>query len=94
MWSIVWVPLTSNVKWVAAPGNVLLSPSATGLSKESVANVSQVVTLDKTALAERAGKATKAQARTTAFGDRCPPWALKSRPTCRCKCRLPVALAV
>lgn len=39
-----------------APGNVLLSPGVTGLSKESVANVSQIVTLDKTDLTERAGK--------------------------------------
>jgi mRNA interferase MazF len=38
--TVVCVPLTSNVKWAKAPGNVLLSQSATGLPKESVANVS------------------------------------------------------
>lgn len=54
--TVICVPLTSNVKWATAPGNVLLPPSATGLSKESVANVSQIVTLDKTDLTERAGK--------------------------------------
>ena len=54
--TVVCVPLTSNVKWAAAPGNVLLPPSVTGVPKESVANVSQIVTLDKTDLTERAGK--------------------------------------
>jgi mRNA interferase MazF len=44
------------VKWATAPGNVRLPPGVTGLSKESVANVSQIVTLDKTDLTERAGK--------------------------------------
>ena len=54
--TVVCVALTSNVKWAAAPGNVLLPPTMTGLSKESVANVSQLVTLDKTDLTERTGK--------------------------------------
>jgi mRNA interferase MazF len=50
------VPLTSNLKWGAAPGNVSLSSRLSGLPKDSVANVSQVVSLDKTLLTERAGK--------------------------------------
>jgi mRNA interferase MazF len=54
--TVVCVPLTSNVRWVDAPGNQLLAPRLTGLPKESVANVSQIVTLDKTLLSERAGK--------------------------------------
>jgi mRNA interferase MazF len=53
--------LTSNVKWASAPGNVLLSESATGLPKESVANVSQIVTLDKSELTVRMGKLPKAK---------------------------------
>jgi mRNA interferase MazF len=52
---VVCVPLTSNVRWASAPGNVLLSPDKTGLPKESVANVSQMVTLDKADLTERTG---------------------------------------
>ncbi len=52
----VCVALTSNLKWAAAPGNVLLNARSTGLSKDSVANVSQIVTLDKSVLTERAGK--------------------------------------
>ena len=50
--TVVCVPLTSNLRWVDAPGNVLLDARATGLPKDSVANVSQVVTLDKSALKE------------------------------------------
>jgi mRNA interferase MazF len=55
----VCVPLTSNMKWAAAPGNVLLVARSTGLPKDSVANVSQVIALDKAVLAERAGKLPK-----------------------------------
>ncbi len=57
----VCVALTSNVKWASAPGNVLLSEGATGLPKESVANVSQIVTLDKSELTVRVGKLPKAK---------------------------------
>jgi mRNA interferase MazF len=57
----VCVVLTSNVKWATAPGNVLLSESATGIPKESVANVSQIVTLDKSELTVRVGKLPKAK---------------------------------
>jgi mRNA interferase MazF len=49
------------VKWGSAPGNVLFSESTTGLPKESVANVSQIVTLDKSELTERVGKLPKAK---------------------------------
>lgn len=52
----VCVVLTSNTRWADAPGNVLLRARATGLAKPSVANVSQLVTLDRTSLTERAGR--------------------------------------
>jgi mRNA interferase MazF len=54
--TVVCVPLTSNTKWAEAPGNVLLSARLTGLPKESVANVSQIVSLDRTLLTDRLGK--------------------------------------
>lgn len=54
--TVVCVPLTSNLKWAGAPGNVVLPARLTGLSRESVANVSQIVTLDRSLLAERTGK--------------------------------------
>ena len=50
------VVLTSNLRLVDAPGNVLVPKAASGLPKDSVANVSQVVTLDRDFLAERTGK--------------------------------------
>jgi mRNA interferase MazF len=53
---VVCVPLTSNLKWALAPGNVNLSARVTGLPKDSVANVSQVISLDKSLLTERSGK--------------------------------------
>ena len=59
--TVVCVALTSNLKWATAPGNVLLSSSVTGLPKESVANVSQLVTLDKTDLTERTGKLSRSK---------------------------------
>jgi mRNA interferase MazF len=54
--TVICVPLTSNVKWALMPGNVHLPASVTGLPKNSVANVSQIVTIDKKALTDRAGK--------------------------------------
>lgn len=59
--TVVCVPLTSNVKWADAPGNVLLLARQTGLPKDSVANVSQIVTLDRALLVERTGKLSRAQ---------------------------------
>jgi len=48
--------LTSNLKWASAPGNVRLTAELTGLPKNSVANVSRIVTLDKLLLTDRTGK--------------------------------------
>jgi mRNA interferase MazF len=53
--TVVCVTLTSNLRWAEAPGNVRLTARQTGLPKDSVANVSQLVTLDRTALIERVG---------------------------------------
>ena len=58
---MVCVPLTSNLRWAAAPGNALLMSRVTGLPKDSVANVSQVVAVDKTVLDERVGKLPRAK---------------------------------
>jgi len=59
--TVVCIPLTSNLGWADAPGNVLLASSATGLPRDSVANVSQIVTLDRILLSERAGKISRAK---------------------------------
>ena len=57
----VCVPLTSNLRWADAPGNVLLTARTTHLPKDSVANVSQIVALDKSILTERVGKLSQAK---------------------------------
>jgi mRNA interferase MazF len=44
------------MEWAAAPGNVVLPSELTGLPEDSVANVSQIVTLDKHVLTDRVGK--------------------------------------
>jgi mRNA interferase MazF len=53
--TVVVVPLTSNVRWASAPGNVALPSARTGLPRDSVANVSQIVAIDRALLAERVG---------------------------------------
>ena len=50
------VPLTSDLRLAAAPGNIALPVTSTGLPKDAVANVSQIVTVDRQALTERVGQ--------------------------------------
>ena len=59
--TVVCVPLTSNLRWAEAPGNVSLTARLTRLPKDSVANVSQVVALDKSLLADRVGRLPRAK---------------------------------
>src|SRR5439155_14069683 len=54
--TVVCVPLTSNLTWAQAPGNVLLPAKATDLPKESVANASQIIAVDRAFLTERVTK--------------------------------------
>lgn len=54
--TVVSVAVTSNLRLIDAPGNVLLRSRASGLPKDSVANVSQTVTIDRGVLAQRAGR--------------------------------------
>ncbi|KOP24790.1 mRNA interferase MazF2 [Hapalosiphon sp. MRB220] len=53
--TVIVVIITSNIQLAEAPGNVLLPREVSGLSRDSVANVSQIFTLDKTFLVERIG---------------------------------------
>jgi len=54
--TVLAVVLSSNLRLLEAPGNVLLPSKATGLPKDSAAVVTQVVTLDQEYLDERAGR--------------------------------------
>lgn len=51
--TVVAVVLTTNLRLAEAPGNVLLPAEDVALPRDSVANVSQIVTVDKTFLKER-----------------------------------------
>jgi mRNA interferase MazF len=53
--TVLVCPLTTNLKRASAPGNVRLDIKESGLPKESVVNVSQVFTVDKTQLEEYVG---------------------------------------
>lgn len=54
--TVVCVPLTANRKWSESPGNVALAVRYTGLPRPSVANVTQLVTLDRTILSVAIGQ--------------------------------------
>ena len=54
--TVIAVLLTSNLRLADAPGNVLVATADSGLPKDSVANVSQVITVDKGFLSSRCGK--------------------------------------
>lgn len=51
--TIVAAVITSNLRLADAPGNILLSAKHSKLPKESVVNVSQIITIDKSFLTER-----------------------------------------
>lgn len=57
--TVVAAAITSNLALARAPGNVLIRPRESGLAKESVINVSQIVTIDKSSLGDRAGAVSK-----------------------------------
>ncbi len=59
--TVLAVVITSNLRLANAPGNIFLSAGSTGLSKDSVANVSQIITVDKSFLMERVGGLTSEQ---------------------------------
>src|SRR5258708_9774942 len=61
--TVVCVPLTSNLKWAKAPGNVMLSAPATGLPKDSVANVSHIISLDQALLTEHSVRLAQSKVR-------------------------------
>jgi mRNA interferase MazF len=51
--TVLCAAITSNLALANAPGNVRVSAKATGLSKPSVINISQLITVDKRFLSER-----------------------------------------
>ena len=53
--TVVVLTITSNLRLAGAPGNVLCRKRDSGLAKDSVINVSQVATVNKTRLTQRIG---------------------------------------
>jgi mRNA interferase MazF len=53
--TVMTVVITSNLRLSSAPGNVVLPRKSTGLPKKSVANVSQIITIDKSFLSKKSG---------------------------------------
>ena len=54
--TVIGVVLMTNLRLVEAPGNVLIPAKASGLPKDSIANVSQLITIDRDFLLERTGR--------------------------------------
>lgn len=61
--TVIVAATTSNLKAGAAPGNVRLPARSSGLRRDSVINVTQVLAVDKTLLFERIGRLTSTQLR-------------------------------
>lgn len=59
--TVIAAVITSNLRLAEAPGNVRLGVRGTGLSRPSVVNVSQVITIDKAFLTEKIGRLTPTQ---------------------------------
>ena len=53
--TVVCVPLTTNLRLASGHGNVLLAAGNTGLAEDSVANVSQLLAVDRRLFLERVG---------------------------------------
>lgn len=66
--TVLAIALTSNLRLVEAPGNVLMPKKLSGLPRDSVANVSQLITVDRDFLTERVGKLRGQAIRTVNAG--------------------------
>lgn len=66
--TVVCVVVTGNLKWAKAPGNVRLAAQESGLPRDSVVNVSQIVTLDRSRLTDHAGRIGAARLGTILSG--------------------------
>lgn len=59
--TVVVCAITSNLKRAKSPGNVLLKKGEGGLKKDSVVNITQIITVDKSDLGERIGALSKSR---------------------------------
>jgi mRNA interferase MazF len=68
--TVIAVVVTSNLRLADAPGNALLPQKSSGLPKRSVANVSQLITVDKSFLTEKVGTLSPQKLREVEAGVR------------------------
>ena len=61
--TVMLCPITSNLKWAGLPGNILIKKGEGNLQRDSVVNVSQITTVDRSFLEEKIGTLTKAKVR-------------------------------
>ena len=66
--TVLAVAVTSNLRLADAPGNVELAAEESGLDRDSVVNVSQIVTLNKSSLSDWAGTVDPATMRRVEAG--------------------------
>lgn len=66
--TVVAVVLTSNLRLLDAPGNALIPAGEAGLPRDSVANVTQIITLDRDFLTDPAGSLAPATLRSLERG--------------------------
>lgn len=59
--TVIVVPLTSQLRWANSPGNVLLPPRSSGLARPSVANPTQLVSIDRSRLIGRVGRLARSR---------------------------------
>ncbi len=66
--TIIVAVITSNIHLAEAPGNFKLTKKGSGLNRESVVNISQLLTLDKSFLSEKSGKLNTKQNQLLNYG--------------------------
>lgn len=66
--TIIVAAVTSNLLLVDVPGNFKLLKKGSGLKCDSVVNISQLLTLDKSFLSEKAGKLNNKQNQLLSYG--------------------------
>jgi len=66
--TVIVAAITTNIQLAEAPGNVLLPARSAGLTRDSVVNVSQILTLDRNFLTEHVGTLLPRQQRSVDEG--------------------------
>ena len=54
--TVLVVPLANNLRLLDSPGNVLVAANSSGLGRDTVANVAQVLTLERRQLRETSSR--------------------------------------